>query len=50
MAAETFHTPVFVGLLGFSLELEEKVTGSLLSLGWLERGPLQHAGGRSLFG
>lgn len=24
MAAGTFHTPVFVGLLGFSLELEKK--------------------------
>lgn len=33
VAAETIHTRFFVGSVGFSLVLEERVTGSLLSPG-----------------
>lgn len=40
LAAETIHPQVFVGSVGFSLVLEERVTGSLLSLQMLEPGLL----------
>lgn len=38
LAAETIHAQVFVGSVGFSLVLEERVTGSLLSLRMLGPG------------
>lgn len=51
LAAETIHTQVFVGLVGFSLVLEEKVTGlaPCLSLRMLEPGLLATAACRRLF-
>lgn len=48
LAAETIHTQVFVGSVGFSLVLEERVTGSLLSLQMLEPGLLATAAHRRL--
>ena len=43
LAAETIHTQVFVGSVSFSLVIEERVTGSLLSLRMLEPGLLATA-------
>lgn len=46
MPAEIIHTQVFVESVGFSLVLEERVTGSLLSLRMLEPGLLATAARR----